>query len=685
MDSLPPLLRNSSAFRDMPPATIALHGPGLRRTEPGVDQQAGLVASIRALGVLQPLIVRSHPSDPALRRIVAGRRRLAATIEIGLDAVPVDDRGEISDAEATAIEMAENVARTALAPLDQWRAMNQLRQLGWTDIAAIADALGIAERLARRLDKLGRMHPDVLAAIEQHGMPDDVELAHIAAAPQDVQASAIKKLKGDNWWPVAAACNDTAIPLSRAIFDPATAGVPFEEDLFAEPGSDEQFTTHDVAGFLAAQKAALEARVAKSKGKQVLATCNPKSGEVALPKGWQQVWWDGRGKLPSGAVKIVAVKPSGYRLGEVVEIAAKPPGAAPTAPTRDAPEADDEDTTDEDADEPETPRTPAAPAPKPRLTHAGRELLAELRTDALRAALRDRPATPETTLAVLLLSLAANNVVVSGERGSRYSRTSFDDIAAAVFVALDQAEHEQGPRLDRLATEAAARILVCAGVKAGNGSGDAAEWVGALIGAGAALPRLDREDLLGAMSRELLEEIAAAQQVKPGKVAEMRRHLAGNAPRMTLPEARFHAAPPELEDQPACQRNAGAKACRCGWKESDGEDAADCALGTWRTRMARLGIGTPRLPRAPADPAEQRRQDAAAFDGAPEGAFDCGWTGAAMCREDGTTRCLRQCPRHEKYTTWLGTQAGRAAKRAQENADARASLKRAGKKKGAEA
>ncbi len=678
MDSLPPLLRNSSAFRDFSPYAIEADGPGLRRIEPGEDQQAGLVASIRALGVLQPVIVRSHPHDPALRRVVAGRRRLAAAREIGLDSVPVDDRGEISDADATAIEMAENVARTALAPLDQWRAMNQLRQLGWTDLAAIADALGIAERQARRLDKLGRMHPDVLAAIEQHGMPDDDELGRIAGAPQDVQARAMEKLKGDNWWPVAAACQDTAIPRSRAIFDTATAGVLFEEDLFAEPGSDEQFTTHDVAGFIAAQKAALEARVAKSKGKQVLAAVNPKTGEAVLPKGWHQVWWDGRGKLPAGAVRVVAVKPSGYRLGEVIEIAARPPGAAPAKPASAEPdhERDDDDATDEDGEDAEIPPTPAAPAPKPRLTHAGRELLAELRTDALRAALRDRPATPETALAVLLLSLAANNVVVSGERGSKFGRTSFGDIAAAVFVALDQPPHEQGPRLDRLATEAAARILICSGVKAGNGSGDAAEWVGALTGAAAAMPRLDRDDLLATMSRELLEEIATAHEVKPGKVGEMRRQLAGSAPRLTLPEARFHAEAPEIEDQPACQRNAGAAACRCGWKESDGEDAAACALGEWRARMARLGLH--RSAPAPADHAEQRRQDAAAFDGAPAGStFDCGWTGTGMCAEDGTTRCLRQCPRHEKYVAWLATPAGRGAKRAHENAEAKATLKRA--------
>ena len=658
------------------PADILIPEDGLRRTPPSEEAEMGFAISVAQLGVLQPILVRGA-DEPGRYRLVAGRRRLRAAIAAGHATIPAVYRPDLSDADATAIEMAENIQRAAMAPLDQWRAIARLQELGWTDPQGIADTLGLPVRLVLRMRKLGSLHPTILAAIEAHGMPAPGHLHAIAAAPPETQQRMLARethFSDGYWWRVAQGCAQTRLSAALAIFDVAASGLAFEEDLFAEPDDPDRFTTTDVAGFLAAQRAALEAKVAASKGRLMLAKPD-KHGGIALPKGWtvQWGWHFGDAKLPRGCTGHVLVRENGRVEGQAAKPPAKKEGAKKSSTAKPAPADDPDDEVEEDDGAPAESPTPP-PAPK-RLTQAGRELLAELRTDGLRAALRDRPAQPETALAVLLLALAADNVQVSGERGMRFGRTDFHDIAAAVFVVLEQAPNEQGAMLDRLATEAAARILICRGVKAGNGSGDAAEWIGALIDADRALPRLDREELLAAMSAEMLAEIAPAHGVKPGKAAAMRRDLAGQAPALRLPEARFRAEPPALEARPVCDRMAGKQACGCGWKASDGEDAEDCALGTWQARMARLGLhrSAPKAAPPPEDHDAQRRADAEAFDGKPAGDFACGWTGDGVCRENGTTRCLRQCPRHEKYAAWIVTPAGKRARRAAENAEAKAS------------
>ena len=668
------------------PADILIPEDGLRRTPPSEEAEMGFAISVAQLGVLQPILVRGA-DEPGRYRLVAGRRRLRAAIAAGHATIPAVYRSDLSDADATAIEMAENIQRAAMAPLDQWRAIARLQELGWTDPQGIADTLGLPVRLVLRMRKLGSLHPTILAAIEAHGMPAPGHLHAIAAAPPETQQRMLARethFSDGCWWRVAQGCAQTRLSAALAIFDVPGSGLAFEEDLFAEPDDPDRFTTTDTAGFLAAQRAALAAKVVASKGRLVLAKPD-RHGGIALPKGWtvQWGWHFGDAKLPRGCTGYVMVRES----GRVEAQAARPPAKKADAKKPAAAVDDSADPVDADDEAVDAPPPTAPPGPK-RLTHAGRELLAELRTDGLRAALRDRAPTPETALAVLLLALAADNVQVNGERGSRHGRTSFDDIAAAVFVALDQAPDDQGAMLDRLATEAAARILICRGVKAGNGSGDAAEWVGQIIGAERALPRLDREALLAAMSPAMLDEIAAAHGIKPGRPAEMRRALDGAAATLRLPEARFHAEPPAIEERPACDRMAGEQACRCGWKASDGEDATDCALGIWDARMARLGLhrSAPKAPPSPEDHAAQRAADAEAFDGPGAGNFDCGWTGTGVCREDGTTRCLRQCPRHAKYAEWIVTPAGKRARRAQENAEAKAGLKAGrGRKEGADA
>jgi ParB family chromosome partitioning protein len=68
--------------------------------------------------VLQPILVRRDPGHPAAFEIVAGERRWRAAQMAGLHEVPVVIR-ELSDRDALAIGLVENLQRQDLTPLDE--------------------------------------------------------------------------------------------------------------------------------------------------------------------------------------------------------------------------------------------------------------------------------------------------------------------------------------------------------------------------------------------------------------------------------------------------------------------------------------------------------------------------------------------------------------------------------------
>lgn len=301
--------------------TIHLPDAPVRRLGTNAAADAALAKSVRALGILQPILVRPNGNGYIL---VAGGRRLAAARAAGLTEIPAEIR-EMETGTATAAQAAENLARAALDPLDQWRAIVNLQASGYT-LPDAAIALCIPERLARRLDKLGRLHPHVLREIEAHGLPEADELAIIASAPEDVQARAIKAARKDaakghavHWNRVANDCQITRLPLDLAIFDPAATNVIFEEDLFAEPGSPDQFTTADVPGFLAAQREALATKIKQFPRRSIeLADWDAKAHAVKIPSGFTPVDLEKHAPEKGGTQTLfVTVMDSGYRIGHI--------------------------------------------------------------------------------------------------------------------------------------------------------------------------------------------------------------------------------------------------------------------------------------------------------------------------------------------------------------------------------
>lgn len=107
----------SEGVRHLPVA--ALH-PGPFQPRRGMDEAAleELAASLKARGVLQPLLVRGHPGKSGQYQIIAGERRWRAAQRAGLHEVPVLVR-ELSDTEAMAAGLVENLQRQDLDPIEE--------------------------------------------------------------------------------------------------------------------------------------------------------------------------------------------------------------------------------------------------------------------------------------------------------------------------------------------------------------------------------------------------------------------------------------------------------------------------------------------------------------------------------------------------------------------------------------
>ena len=113
-----------SALREVPISSIR---PNALQPRTHFDEEAmsSLAASIRELGVLQPVLVRPI-GDGAEYELIAGERRWRAARRAGLQSIPVLVREVSADAHSLEQALVENLHREDLGPLEEAAAYQQL-------------------------------------------------------------------------------------------------------------------------------------------------------------------------------------------------------------------------------------------------------------------------------------------------------------------------------------------------------------------------------------------------------------------------------------------------------------------------------------------------------------------------------------------------------------------------------
>jgi len=187
------------------------HNPRLTPPPAAMDEQ--LLASIKAIGIIQPPKVYEKDGELVIK---AGTRRIKAAIAVELERIDVivDDGDETNDPMES---LSENLIRASMNSVDIWRGIDALEQNGWNE-PAIADALALPVRTIKRLKLLAHLHPPMLDVMAAGNMPSEDQLHTIAAASREEQAQVWKKHKPKKghdvtWYEVARALARRRIPI----------------------------------------------------------------------------------------------------------------------------------------------------------------------------------------------------------------------------------------------------------------------------------------------------------------------------------------------------------------------------------------------------------------------------------------------------------------------------------------
>ncbi|MBX9907827.1 MAG: ParB/RepB/Spo0J family partition protein [Beijerinckiaceae bacterium] len=495
-----------------------------RQTKSTPQADALLLATIKAVGLVQPPVIAPETDGGNGYIIDSGHRRVRQAIAAGLEEIDVLVVDAANDNGAMR-SMVENIAREPLNPVDQWRAIERLVALGWTE-EAIGVALALGVRQIKKLRLLANVLPAMLDHMAKGDMPNEQQLRAIAAANLDEQRDVWKghkPKKGDpqvSWWSVANALSKKRMYARDASFGDELAqayGIAWVEDLFAPADEDSRYTTN-VEAFLGAQQEWMTIHL-------------PKRGVITDVNNWGLV------VLPPKAERVHGKPGKSDRTAMYLDREGKVQSVhfrLPEPKKKSADEVDGDDVI-------------TMPKPRPDVTRKGVEMIGDLRTDALHEALARAPIEDDTLMALLVLALAGRNISVqSGASDDVYGFARMERHA----VQLVDADGKLAFDRDTLRVAARSALIdVLSARENRTNSGIVARLAGDAIGADGFLPTMGTEEFLSCLSRQALERSCKNTPVLPrARVKDMRAALVEHLTeqRFVHPSAAFAPAAAEV-------------------------------------------------------------------------------------------------------------------------------------------
>jgi ParB family chromosome partitioning protein len=195
-------------------------GPFQPRRTMAPGAMSELVESIKARGILQPILARRHPKKDAVYQIIAGERRWRAAQSAGLHEVPVLVR-DLSDQDAMAASLVENLQRQDLNPIEEAEGFKRLiEEFGLTQ-EQLGEAVGKSRSHIANTIRLLQLPESVRSAVQAgtlsagharallaHANPEEAARQVIANGLNVRQTEALATNKA----PVSAATGEKAKP-----------------------------------------------------------------------------------------------------------------------------------------------------------------------------------------------------------------------------------------------------------------------------------------------------------------------------------------------------------------------------------------------------------------------------------------------------------------------------------------
>lgn len=145
-----------------------------------------LAASIRAVGILEPLLVAYDPSDADYVTVVAGSRRLGAARIAGLREAPCVVQPKMTERTERTISLAENLHRRDLTCVEKGEAFHALMETGLTQ-AQVAERTGCSTSTVSMCVSVARkLIPEARLAAHE-GRLHLIEAVKLSRHPHDLQ------------------------------------------------------------------------------------------------------------------------------------------------------------------------------------------------------------------------------------------------------------------------------------------------------------------------------------------------------------------------------------------------------------------------------------------------------------------------------------------------------------------
>ncbi|MFC1581998.1 ParB/RepB/Spo0J family partition protein [Planctomycetota bacterium] len=158
------------------------------------DEKLGeLAASIKAKGVLQPIIYRQTAKGA---EIIAGERRWRASRLAGLNEIPAIERN-VSDEEALELAIIENIQRDDLNPIEKAKGFRTLIDTYSMTQQDVADRLGISRTSVANLMRLLQLPEEVKNFVSRETLSMGHARCLLAVANPERQISLAKRITRD--------------------------------------------------------------------------------------------------------------------------------------------------------------------------------------------------------------------------------------------------------------------------------------------------------------------------------------------------------------------------------------------------------------------------------------------------------------------------------------------------------
>lgn len=148
--------------------------------------------SIRVLGVLQPILVRSVKGTSLRYEIIAGERRWRAAQRAGLLQIPVVVRN-FDDRETLEVALVENVQRSNLNPVEEAQAYHRLSEEFSLTQQEIAERVGKDRVTVANCMRLLKLAPEILGHLKDGALGMGHARAILAIKEPSAQISLARK------------------------------------------------------------------------------------------------------------------------------------------------------------------------------------------------------------------------------------------------------------------------------------------------------------------------------------------------------------------------------------------------------------------------------------------------------------------------------------------------------------